>query len=78
MLNFNVKHHLLLNVQQLFVLFVAAQTNNVAKRGSRGKKSPNPKQCMMTAPWVFCVFREGKSRGGLCIAQKSYDAKTPP
>lgn len=52
MLNFNVKHHLLLNVKQLFVLLIVAQTNNVAERETamkeRKEKKKNPAMHVMT------------------------------
>lgn len=57
MLNFNVKHQLLLNVKKrLFVSLMAAQTNIVAERGTtergrerqrRRKKKKNPTMHVM-------------------------------
>lgn len=64
MLNFNVKHHLPPNVQQLFVLFMATQTNNVAKRGSGEKQKAwipsSARRRRPTSSASEAIFRKGK------------------
>lgn len=48
MLNFNVKHHLLLNVKQLFVLLMAGQTREEPRSRENFKKAQNPTMHVMT------------------------------
>lgn len=64
MQNFNVKHHLPPNVQQLFVLFMATQTNNVAKRGSGEKQKAripsSARRLRPTSSASEAIFRKGK------------------